>query len=122
MSKKILLADDSITIQKVVRITLADSDYELTTVDNGDEALKKAKAILPDLILADVVMPGKNGYEVCEAIRADAQLAHIPVLLLAGSFEAFDDMRSSQIGADGHITKPFESQALIDKVSELLAK
>jgi len=122
MAKKILLADDSITIQKVVRITLADGDYELITVDNGDDALARAKELSPDLVLADVVMPGKNGYQVCETIKADPQLRHIPVLLLAGSFEGFDEMKGAQIGADGHIIKPFESQTLISKVEELLAK
>ncbi len=122
MSKKILLADDSITIQKVVRITLADGDYELITVDNGDEALKKARQIRPDLVMADVVMPGKDGYQVCQEIKSDPDLNDIPVLLLAGSFEGFDEMKGARLGADGYILKPFESQALVGKVQELLAR
>jgi CheY-like chemotaxis protein len=71
--------------------------------------LKKARESKPDIILADVMMPGKNGYEVCEAIKQDAQLRSIPVLLLSGTFESFDEERAKRIGADGWISKPFES-------------
>jgi CheY-like chemotaxis protein len=120
MSKTLLLADDSITIQKVVAITFANEDYRITSVDNGDDAITKARELKPDIILADVVMPKKNGYEVCEAVKTDPSLKHIPVLLLAGTFEAFDEGRARAASADGHITKPFESQALIDKVRGLV--
>ena len=120
MPRTLLLADDSITIQRVVGITFANEDYEITTVDNGDDAVAKAKEIKPDIILADVIMPKKNGYEVCEAIHADPELTRIPVLLLAGTFEAFDENRAREVGAAGYITKPFESQALIDKVNHLV--
>lgn len=122
MAKKLLLADDSVTIQKVVGISFANEDLELLTVDNGDDAVLRAREAEPDVILADVVMPGKNGYEVCEAVKRDPALAHIPVLLLTGTFEAFDEERAASAGADGHITKPFEAQALVDKVNELLAR
>lgn len=122
MSKKLLLADDSITIQKVIGITFANEDYALDIVDNGDDALGKAKADRPDLILADVYMPGKNGYELCEAVKADKNLAGVPVLLLTGTFEPFDEERARAAGAEDWIAKPFESQALIDKVEDLLAK
>ncbi len=121
MPKSLLLADDSITIQRVVGITFANEDFEITTVDNGEDAINKAKEMNPDIILADVIMPKKNGYEVCQAIKADPNLQSTPVLLLAGTFEAFDENRAKEVGADGHITKPFESQALIDKVNDLLS-
>jgi CheY-like chemotaxis protein len=120
MPKNLLLADDSITIQKVVGITFANEDYQVTAVDNGEDAVAKAKELRPDVILADVVMPKRNGYEVCEAVKSDPGLAHIPVLLLAGTFEAFDEARARAAKADGHIAKPFESQALINKVRELV--
>ena len=120
MPRNLLLADDSITIQKVVGITFAGEDFNIVAVDNGDDAVRKAREIRPDLILADVVMPKKNGYEVCEAVKNDPELAHIPVLLLAGTFEAFDESRARAARADAHIAKPFESQALINKVRELL--
>jgi len=121
MPKSLLLADDSITIQRVVGITFANEDFTITTVDNGEDAILKARQIKPQIVLADVIMPKRNGYEVCQAIKSDPELRQIPVLLLAGTFEAFDENRAREAGADGHITKPFESQALIDKVNELLA-
>lgn len=122
MPKKILLADDSITIQKVIGITFANEDYELTVVDNGADAIIKAREVVPDLVLADVVMPQKDGYEVCREIKSDPSLAAIPVILLKGTFEAFDEAKSKEVGADDDITKPFESQTLISKVKEHLAK
>ena len=121
MPKTLLLADDSVTIQKVVGISFASEDVTLVTVDNGDDALTKAREVGPDLILADVVMPGKNGYEVCEAIKADPALRHIPVLLLTGTFEAFDEERAEAAGAAGHVSKPFEAQTLVARAKELLA-
>ncbi|MBW2314434.1 MAG: response regulator [Deltaproteobacteria bacterium] len=122
MPKTLLLADDSVTIQKVVGISLANEDIELVTVENGDDAVTKAEEVRPDIVLADIVMPGKNGYEVCEAIKTDPNLSATPVLLLTGTFEAFDAERARQVGADGHITKPFEAQALVDQVNQLLAR
>ena len=120
MSKKLLLADDSITIQKVIQITFAHEDYDLTITDNGDAALAKAQELKPDLVMADVYMPGKNGYELTAAIRQDPDLQNTPVLLLAGSFEPFDEEKARTCRANAWIEKPFESQNLIDKVSELL--
>ena len=121
MSKKLLLADDSITIQKVIQITFAHEDYELTVTDNGDSALAKALEIKPDLVMADVYMPGKNGYELTSAIKQNPALQQVPVLLLAGSFEPFDEDKARSCKADAWIEKPFESQTLIDKVAELLS-
>ncbi|MDT8441729.1 MAG: response regulator [Desulfuromonadales bacterium] len=120
MSKKLLLADDSITIQKVIQITFAHEDYDLTITDNGETAFAKAREIKPDLVIADVYMPGKDGYELTAAIKQDPALQRTPVLLLAGSFEPFDEDKARASRADAWIEKPFESQTLIDKVSELL--
>ena len=122
MSKKILLADDSITIQKVVSLTLASEDYELIIVGDGGSALKKAREVRPDLVIADLSMPGMNGYELCEAIKRDAELAGTPVMLLASTFEPIDEKRAESVGADGHIVKPFESEELITKIKELLSR
>jgi CheY-like chemotaxis protein len=121
MAKTLLLADDSVTIQKVVGISLASEDITLVTVDNGDDALARARELRPDAILADCIMPGPSGYEVCEAIHADPALRHIPVLLLTGTFEAFDEERAVRCGAAGHIAKPFEAQTLLDEVQRLFA-
>jgi len=121
MPKTLLLADDSVTIQKVVGISFASEDITLVSVDNGTAAVAKAKEVRPDIVLADVVMPGMNGYEVCRQIKADPNLRHVPVLLLTGTFEAFDEVRAREVGSDGHITKPFEAQALVDLVNARLA-
>ena len=118
--KTILLADDSITIQKVVELTFSDGDYRVFCVSNGAQALRKAAEVKPDVALLDVIMPEKNGYEVCEALKADPATAHIPVLLLCGTFEPFDARRAEAAGATGHLTKPFESHALVARVEELM--
>jgi len=120
MPKSLLVADDSLTIRKAIGMVLSAEDCRITAVDNGLEAVSKAKELKPDLILADVMMPGMSGYEVCQAIKADATTQHIPVLLLAGSFEALDENRARSVGADGHIVKPFESEALVQKIHSLL--
>ncbi len=122
MPKTLLLADDSVTIQKVVGISFANEDVALLTVDNGDDAIARVREARPDIVLADVVMPGMNGYEVCEAIKSDPELRNTPVLLLTGTFEAFDEERATRAGADGHITKPFEAQSLVDQVNTRLAQ
>jgi CheY-like chemotaxis protein len=120
MSYKLLLADDSITIQKVVGIIFANEDYDLTVVDNGNLAVEKAKELKPDMVLIDALMPGKTGYEVCEEVRRDPTLEGTPLLLLTGAFEPFDEDKAKKSGADDFISKPFESQHLIDKVKKLI--
>lgn len=122
MAKRILLADDSITIQKVITITFASEDYELAVVGDGEAAIQKAADFKPDLIMADVAMPGKNGYEVCSFIKNDPSLKQTPVLLLAGTFEPLNKDEAMKAGADDSIVKPFESQELLDKVRELLSR
>jgi len=119
MSKSLLVADDSLTIRKVIGMIFATEDFQITAVDNGLEAITRARDLRPDLVLADVTMPGKSGYEVCEAIKSDPEMQHIPVLLLAGTFEPFDENRARGAQADDYIVKPFESQALLDKVRAL---
>jgi len=121
MSKKILLADDSITIQKVVELTFSEGDYQVFSVGNGAQALKKIHEVRPDVALLDVIMPEANGYEVCEKVKRNPETSWIPVLLLTGTFEPYDRKRAEAAGANGHLTKPFESQMLISKVEELIA-
>jgi CheY-like chemotaxis protein len=122
MGRKILLADDSITIQKVVNLTFSDEGIDVVTVGNGELALRKLNDVRPDIVLADIYMPGKNGYEVCEYIKTNSQFSQIPVLLLVGAFEPFDQAEALRVKADGHLTKPFESRALIATVTRLLAQ
>ena len=120
MSRMILLADDSITIQKIVNLTFSGEGIDVVTVGNGDSALKKIHEHRPSLVLADIFMPGKNGYEVCEAIKSDPELRSIPVILLVGAFEPFDGHEAARVKADSHLTKPFEIKALISAVRNLI--
>jgi CheY-like chemotaxis protein len=120
MPKKILLADDSITIQKVVELTFSDGDYEVTAVNNGAKAIQKLSEMRPDIVLSDIIMPEKNGYEVCEFIKSHPEYRSIPVVLLTGTFEPFDPDRAEKAGCDAVVTKPFESQSLIHKIDELI--
>src|SRR6187401_2271014 len=122
MPKKILLADDSITIQKVIELTFSDEDFEVVTVGNGRLAIERLPEARPDLIRCDIIMPEKDGYEVCDFIKKNPALSHIPVLLLTGAFEPFDQERAARVGCDGFLAKPFEPQVLISKVKDLLAK
>jgi CheY-like chemotaxis protein len=122
MGHKILLADDSITIQKVIELTFSDEDFELHTVGNGQKAIDEIRSIMPHIVLCDIIMPEKNGYEVCEFIKSSPDLKHIPVLLLTGAFEPFDQERARTAGCDGFLAKPFEPQTLISKVKELLVR
>ncbi|MEP6924157.1 MAG: response regulator [Pyrinomonadaceae bacterium] len=123
MSKrKLLLADDSMTIQKVVNLTFADEGIEVFTVGNGSLAIERLSEIEPDLVLADVHMPGLTGYEVCEQIRMHPRFKDVPVMLLVGSFEPFDESEAKRVGANDYLTKPFQSiRQLIQKVTALLA-
>jgi CheY-like chemotaxis protein len=120
--KKLLLADDSITIQKIVDLTFADEGVTVLTVNNGREAIEALSEFAPDIVLADVFMPQMSGYEVCEHIKQNDQLKHIPVMLLVGSFEPFDEAEARRVGADDTLTKPFQSiRNLIEKVGELVS-
>ena len=121
MGHKVLLADDSITIQKVIELTFSDEDFELHTVGNGQKAIDEIRSVRPDIVLCDIIMPEKNGYEVCEFIKSSDDLKQIPVLLLTGAFEPFDQERAKAAGCEGFLAKPFEPQTLISKVKELLA-
>ena len=120
--RKLLLADDSPTIQKVVELTFADEGVEVTSVGSGAEALAKLAEDKPDIVLADAYMPLPNGYEICKFIKESAELKHIPVMLLVGSFEPFDEAEARKVGADDILTKPFQSiRRLIDRVGGLVS-
>ncbi|HEX3130296.1 MAG TPA: response regulator [Thermoanaerobaculia bacterium] len=119
MRRRILLADDSVTIQKVIELTFMDEDYEVRAVSNGDEAIQVLPEVDPDVVIADVHMPGANGYEVCR--RAKAMKPEIPVLLLVGTFEPFDESQARAAGANSFLKKPFDSQELLQRVGDLMA-
>jgi len=119
--RRLLLADDSLTIQKVVNLTFADEGIEVVAVGDGDAAMQKFVEATPDLVMADVNMPGLDGYRLCEMIKQDDETKRIPVILLVGSFEPFDAEEARRVGADDFLTKPFQSiRQLVKKVTDLL--
>ena len=121
MAHKLLLADDSVTIQRVIELTFADEDVQVIAVGDGKKAIASIQADRPDIVLADVGMPERDGYEVAAFIKGTAELAHIPVLLLTGAFEPIDETRARAVGCDGVLVKPFEPQMVISRVKDLLA-
>ncbi len=118
---KILVADDNSNVQKTVALALADLGVEVVAVNNGDAAVKKLADVMPDLVLADIFMPVRNGYEVCEYIKKDSRFSHMPVVLLVGAFDPLDEREAQRVGADGILKKPFvPPDPLIAMVKTLL--
>jgi len=120
MRRTILLADDSPTIHRLVNNTFADADFEIVSVSNGDAAIRKFEEIHPHVVLADIYMPVKTGYEVCAHIRKHPTVGATPVILLVGAFDVFDESKAKEIGATANITKPFEPQALVSLIESVL--
>ena len=121
MGHKLLLADDSVTIQRVIELTFAEEDVQVLAVGDGKHAIDRIQADRPDIVLADVGMPERDGYEVAAFVKSQPHLAHIPVLLLTGAFEPIDETRARAVGCDGVLVKPFEPQMVINRVKDLLA-
>ncbi len=120
MAQKLLLADDSITIQRVVELTFADEDVQVVAVGDGQQAIERIESERPDIILVDADMPQRNGYEIAAFVKGTPHLAHIPVVLLTGRFDRVDDQRARAAGCVSSLAKPFEPQALVTRVRELL--
>jgi CheY-like chemotaxis protein len=121
MGKRILVADDSLTIQKAFAMVLSGQDYTLVPARSLDEALSAAKGGRPDLVIADAVLGNSSGYDLCASLKADPALRGVPVHILASTQNPLDETRAQRAGADGHFVKPFDSQTLIDGVSAALA-
>lgn len=121
MRKKIFLADDSVTIQRVVELTFPEPEFEVMCASNGAQAIERIPGFMPDIALLDVVMPERNGYDVCSHIKKNPALMWMPVLLISGTFDSYDEKRASEAGAAGRLTKPFESRGLVSRVEELIA-
>lgn len=119
----ILVADDNSNIQKMVTLAVKDLGVDVVSVSNGEAAVRKFAQMLPDLVLADTFMPVRNGYEVCEYVKHDSRLAHIPVVLLTGAFDPFDEKEAQRVGADGVLKKPFvPTDPLLAMVKTLLSR
>ena len=120
---KILVADDNSNIQKMVVLALKDQGIEVVAVGNGEAAVRKISDVKPDLVLADIFMPVRNGYEVCKFVKDNSALSHIPVILLVGAFDPLDEQEASRVGADGVLKKPFvPPDPLISMVKAALAR
>jgi CheY-like chemotaxis protein len=118
---KILLADDSATVQKIITLTFSDEGVDVIAVNTGDEAIDRLQSLRPDLVMADISIPGRNGYEICEFVKTHPEMEGTPVILLVPAFEPFDEERARRIGADYHVTKPFQSiRMLISIVKNLI--
>ena len=120
---KILVADDNSNIQKMVGLALKDQGIDVVAVGNGEAAVRKISDVRPDLVLADVFMPVRNGYEVCKYVKGDSSLSHIPVILLVGAFDPLDEEEAQRVGADGVLKKPFvPPDPLISMVKSALVR
>lgn len=120
MTLRILVADDSITIQKIVAMAFENEDVEVEGIGDGQEALDKIPEFKPDIVLADVDMPGLDGFQLSEKIKENPDLANIKVLLLASDFEDFDEGRFNKCQAENHISKPFKSDDIVQMVTQVM--
>ncbi|HET7840446.1 MAG TPA: response regulator [Terriglobia bacterium] len=122
MGRTILVADDSPTIQKKASGILTGEGLDVVTVSNGVAAVKKLPTVNPLVVLADVSMPGKDGYEVCEHIKSNASLAHISVLLVFSDTDPYEEAKGARVSADGRIKKPFDRDDLVSTVAKFVAQ
>lgn len=121
MPKTLLLADDSVTIQRVIELSFAHEDIRVVSVSDGKRAVQWMDSEWPDIVLVDVEVPELDGYAVASHVKKTPRLQKVPVLLLAGAFEPVDEKRAAAIGCEGVLVKPFEPQQLVSRVKELLA-
>jgi DNA-binding response OmpR family regulator len=118
---KVLLADDSVTIQKIVGFILSAEGFELKIVNTGEDALSAMSTYQPDVILADINMPGISGYQLTEQVRGNPESANTPVVLLAGAFEPIDEELALRSGVTDSLIKPFEAEDLLGKIKSVLS-
>ncbi|MDH3817991.1 MAG: response regulator [Myxococcales bacterium] len=116
---RILIVEDSVTMRRVMEMTFAGEDAELLAVESGELALQHGRDFGPDVAFIDASLPGIDGYEVTRAMKSDPQLAGTSVILMASQHRPLDEARASEVGADGHILKPFDTQDAINKATEL---
>lgn len=120
--RKILVADDSLTIQKVIRLALSNEGYEIQTVSDGNEALQQISTFRPDLVLVDISLPGQDAIEIKNSVSLVDDLAGTPFVLMSSAFEKVDEVKVSAAQFDGRLTKPFDPAHLRAVLSEVLAR
>jgi DNA-binding response OmpR family regulator len=121
MAKKILIVDDEPNIVISLEFLMKKEGFEVAVANDGDEALAKVASFNPDLLLLDVMMPKKSGFEVCEALRADPGQAGLKIVMLTAKGRDTEMAKGLAIGADAYVTKPFSTKELVDRVKEMLA-
>jgi CheY-like chemotaxis protein len=119
---KILVADDSATMRRVLEMTFAGEDARVVSVDSGEAAVNKAAELVPDVVFADASLPGVDGYEVARRIKANPNLGKVAVIVMASQHGPYDDGKGRAAGVDDHISKPFDTQSVIDRVSQVLSR
>ena len=120
MSKKILVADDEPNIVTALEFLLQRNGYEVQVARNGEEALQLIESGRPDLVLLDVMMPLRSGYEVCKRIRERADWGHIKIVMLSAKGRDAEVAKGLAVGADVYVTKPFSTRELVDRIKALL--
>ena len=120
--KRILIVEDETELVKAIQIRLEEAGYEVLAAYDGQEGLDKAKKEMPDLIILDLMLPKMDGYKVCGLLKKDKRFAKIPIIILTAKAQESDEKLSLEVGADAYITKPFQHEAVLAKISELLEK
>jgi two-component system alkaline phosphatase synthesis response regulator PhoP len=120
MAKKIMVVDDEPYIARVIKFKLEQEGYTVISANDGQSGLQKIKEEKPDMVLLDVMMPGLSGYEVCQKIREDAELAGIPVVILTAKGQERDREQGLTMGASDYITKPFSPNRLLELVKSMI--
>jgi CheY-like chemotaxis protein len=120
MATKLLLVEDSLSIQTIVETIFAREGFEVLVAGEALDGLRKAQTLRPDIVLADASMPGMDGFQLCQSIRQSAGGHHVPVVLLTSGFAAYDKAKGEHAGVTLHLAKPFEPQALLDMVKQLV--
>src|SRR4051794_24946244 len=116
----LLLSDDSVTVQRLIAMTFAGHDVQVTAVGDGEDAIARIRQQRPDIVLASIKTPTRSGYDVAAYVKSTPELAGTPVLLLAAAFEPVDDVRVAQVRCDGVMVKPLDPQQVVARVEELL--
>lgn len=121
-TKKILIVDDEVDLVETVRFSLEMEGFTVLVSGDGEDALKQARKENPDLIILDIMLPKLDGYKVCRLLKFDERYKHIPILMLTAKTQEKDKALGKEIGADEYITKPFEMDELMEKVTSYVSK
>ena len=120
--KHILIVDDEVELVEIMKMRLEAAGFEITAAHNGEEGLGKAKKEMPNLIILDLMLPTMDGYKVCGLLKRDHRYARIPIIMFTARAQEEDRKIAEEVGADVYMTKPFDGDALLEKIKELIGK